>query len=205
VDRLDETSSLHLVDNLLLRLGLLDQIGVSTGGSDETERNRTRSVSGRIERGSEKKDDALLDVLNLILLLLVSLHLVGVVLLLSSDVGRVVTTIGQELSAHGQIENVGADGIHEILRVGSEDENLRVLSEVSFKPHDSLEICENIAKQNVSISSTSISEIPQRLTQMIGRFVEKKQVRSNSKSLGERNTHPPSSGHILGSPLHHLG
>ena len=34
-DLFDQTGSLHLVDNLLLRLGLLDQVGVGTGGRDE--------------------------------------------------------------------------------------------------------------------------------------------------------------------------
>lgn len=107
-------------------------------------------ISFRANRGESEKDDSLLDVLDLILLLLVSLHLVGFVLLLGPDVGRVVTTVSQELSAHGQIEDVGADGIHEILRVGSEDENLGVLCEVSFKPYDSLEICEEEWGLNVS-------------------------------------------------------
>jgi hypothetical protein len=34
---LHKTGSLHLVDNLLLRLGLFDEIGVSTGRGDESE------------------------------------------------------------------------------------------------------------------------------------------------------------------------
>lgn len=38
LDFLDETSCLHLVDDLLLGLGLLDEIGVRSGGSDESEK-----------------------------------------------------------------------------------------------------------------------------------------------------------------------
>ena len=57
---LDETSSLHLVDNLLLRLGLLDQIGVGTGGSDETERNEIESVSELIEEEAKRTTHSLM-------------------------------------------------------------------------------------------------------------------------------------------------
>jgi len=62
VDGLDEAIGLHLVENLLARLGLTHQVGVGTGGSDE-----------------------LLDVLDFVLLLLVCLLLVD--LLLGSGLG----------------------------------------------------------------------------------------------------------------------
>lgn len=85
-DLLDETGSLHLVDDLLFGLGLLDQVGVGSCGSDE-----------------------LLDVGNLLLLLGVGLHLVGLVFGPGSDVGRVVTSVVNHLLLDGEVHDVGAD------------------------------------------------------------------------------------------------
>ncbi len=70
----------------------------------------------------------------------VSLHLVGLVLLLGSDVGGVVTTVGQELLLRGQIENVVSDGVHEIGRVRGEDENVVVGGKVSLEPNDGFQV-----------------------------------------------------------------
>lgn len=56
-----------------------------------------------------KRGNSLLDVLDLILLLLVGLHLVGLVLGLGTDVCRVVTSVREELLLEGQVEDVGAD------------------------------------------------------------------------------------------------
>lgn len=70
LDGLDETICLHLVENLLARLGLSDQVGVCTGGSNE-----------------------LLDVLDLVLLLLVGLGLVDLLLGAGLVVRVVVTSV----------------------------------------------------------------------------------------------------------------
>lgn len=40
--------------------------------------------------------------------------------------------------------------------------------------------------------------------QMIGRFVEHQQCRFNEQSTGERNTHAPTSGEFVRSPVLHL-
>jgi len=79
-----------------------------------------------------------------ILLLGVGLHLVGLVFGLGSLVGcfaevsihvlqtengkrtRVVTTVVDELLVQGEIHNVGTDGVHEILRMRSDDKNMVV-------------------------------------------------------------------------------
>jgi hypothetical protein len=116
-DGLDEAGGLHLVDNLLLRLGLLDQVGVRTGTGDE-----------------------LLDVLDLVLLLGVRLHLVRLVLRLRAHVRRVVAAVVHELLVVRQVHDVGADRVHEVGRVRREDENVVVRREVRLEPHDGLEV-----------------------------------------------------------------
>lgn len=117
LDLLDETSSLHLVDDLLLGLGLLDQVGVGTGTGDE-----------------------LLDVCDFLLLLVVCLHLVDLVLLLGTDVGGVVTTVVHELLLLCQVHHVGADSVHEVGRVRGENKNVVVGGKVSLEPDDGSEI-----------------------------------------------------------------
>jgi len=60
---------------------------------------------------------------NLVLLLSVGLHLVDVVLGLGSNVSRVVSSVVDELLLHGEVHDVGADGVHEILGVGGLNSN----------------------------------------------------------------------------------
>ena len=105
VDSLDQTGSLHLVDNLLLGLGLLNQVGVGTGGSNEL------CLSAPVLRGRGRPT---LDVGNLLLLLGVCLHLVDLVFGLGSDVGRVITTVVLHLLPDRQVHDVGADLVHEV-------------------------------------------------------------------------------------------
>lgn len=57
----------------------------------------------------------LLDVRNFVLLLLVCLHLVDLVLLLGSNVCRIVTTVVDELFLGRQIHDVRTDRVHEVL------------------------------------------------------------------------------------------
>ena len=66
LDLLDQTRRLHLVDDLLLRFRLLDEVGVRTSRRNE-----------------------FLDVRDFLLLLVVRLHLVDLVLGLRLDVGAV--------------------------------------------------------------------------------------------------------------------
>ena len=150
LDRLDEPISLHLVKNLLARLGLPDQIGVCTGRSDE-----------------------LLDVLDLVLLLLVRLGLVDLLLAAGLVVRVVVTTIVQEL-LHAHVDHVCAHTVQEIHRVGDQDEGAVPLLHVLLQPHTGLQV------------------------QMGGGVIEQQQRRLDEQSLGEGDTHTPSTGHILG-------
>jgi hypothetical protein len=82
---------------------------------------------------------------NLILLLGVSLHLVGLVLGLGSDVGRVVSSVVGELLLMGQVHDVGADRVHKVLRVRGlefiQDKEIARVSEptLPFSPHDNRE------------------------------------------------------------------
>ena len=67
-------------------------------------------VSDRFRsRAGCRRRAVLLDVLDLVLLLRVRLHLVGLVLGPGSDVGGVVSSVGVELSSRGEIHDVGAD------------------------------------------------------------------------------------------------
>lgn len=72
-------------------------------------------------------------------------------------------------------------GVHEVLGVGGDDENVAVGREVRLKPHDGLEI------------------------QVVRGLVEEKEMGADSEGLGEGDTHPPSSRHVLGGLGHHLG
>ena len=58
-----------------------------------------------------------LDMGDLLLLLGVRFHLVDLVFTLGSDIGRVVTTIVDELFSYGEIHHVGTDFVHKVGRV----------------------------------------------------------------------------------------
>ena len=98
------------------------------------------------------------------LLLGVGLHLIRLILILCSDVSlrkgasksafwRInggkswrlertgeVTTIEGKLLVEGQLNHVGTDFVHKVLRVGSDDEDVVVGGEVGFKPYDGFQI-----------------------------------------------------------------
>ena len=82
----------------------------------------------------------LLDVGDFVLLLLVRLHLVHLVFLLRPDVDRVITTIVHQLLLHRQVHDVRADGIHEILRMTRQDQDMVVRAQVRREPNDSSQI-----------------------------------------------------------------
>lgn len=116
MDGLDETIGLHLVENLLARLGLTHQVGISTSGGNE-----------------------LLDVLDFFLLLGVGLHLIGLLLATGLVVRIVVTTVVQELLAT-HIEHGGADTVQEIHGVRNQDQSTIPLLQVLLQPHTSFQI-----------------------------------------------------------------
>ena len=112
-----KTSSLHLVDNLLLRLGLLNQVSISTSTCNE-----------------------LLDVGNFFLLLVVCFHLVHFVLRLCSHIRRVVTTIRNELLLDRQVNNVCANVVHKVCTVRCKHENMVVGRQVRLQPYDGFQV-----------------------------------------------------------------
>ncbi len=59
--------------------------------------------------------------LNLILLFLIRLHLIDLVLAFGSDVSGVVSSVVNKLLSDSKIHDVCTNGVHEILRVRSED------------------------------------------------------------------------------------
>lgn len=113
---LDETIGLHLVENLLARLGLTDQVGIGTSTGNE-----------------------LLDVDDFLLLLVVGLHLVRVVFGAGLGVRVVVTTIVLELLLT-HVNHVCADTVDKVHGVGNENEGALPLLEILFQPHAGLEI-----------------------------------------------------------------
>src|SRR5699024_9348211 len=117
---------LHLIKNLLARLGLTDQVCICTSRGDE-----------------------LLDVNNFFLLLVVGLHLVGLLFGPSLVVRVVVTTVVQEL-LHTHVNHVGADTVQEVHGVGNEDQSTVPFLHVFFQPHTGLKIqmsCGVVQKQ----------------------------------------------------------
>jgi hypothetical protein len=114
---LSETTLLDLLENLLLRLGLSGELG---GTGTETA-------------------NIFLNVTDLLLLPGVLLALVFVLLGTGCNVLVVVTTIVVELATL-KVNNVGADTIQEILRVGDEDKDAVVGLQVLLEPDASLEI-----------------------------------------------------------------
>ena len=129
----DQSRSLHLVDNFLLRLGLLDEVGVGTSGSDE-------SVVYQYKIGKKRLDHVLLDVRDFLLLLVVRLHLIDLVLTLGPDIGGIVTSVVHHLFLGREIHDVRADAVHEILRMRGDDEDMVVRREVCFQPDDGAKI-----------------------------------------------------------------
>mmetsp|Transcript_6945 Transcript_6945/g.24298 ORF Transcript_6945/g.24298 Transcript_6945/m.24298 type:complete len:428 (-) Transcript_6945:805-2088(-) len=114
---LGESSLHHLVNNLLLRLSLLHQIGICTTGCDE-----------------------FFQVLDVRLLLLIALHLIDIILPLCLDKRIVVSSVVDELSLRRQVNDVGANSIQEIFRVRDKNKNSRILCQVALQPAAGLHI-----------------------------------------------------------------
>ena len=122
----------------------------------------------------------LLDVGDFLLLLVVGLHLIDLVLGLGTDVGRVVTTVVDELLLRRQVHDIRADAVHEVLRVRGDHQDVVVHRQVRLQPHDSLEI------------------------QVVRWLVDQEEVRLDEQCTRERDTHPPTTGHVLRGAVHHL-
>lgn len=126
-------------------------------------------------------NDLLFDVSNLVLLFSIRFHLVDLVLGLCADVGGVVTGIVDHLLFYSEIHDVCADGVHEILGVGGDDEDVVVGGEVSFEPDDGAEI------------------------EMIGGLVEEEEMGLDEERAGEGDAHAPTTGHVFCGLFHHGG
>mmetsp|Transcript_38342 Transcript_38342/g.90937 ORF Transcript_38342/g.90937 Transcript_38342/m.90937 type:complete len:555 (-) Transcript_38342:297-1961(-) len=114
--RRGEALRVHLVQDLLLRLGLLHEVGVGPARGDE-----------------------LLDVLDVLLLLLVLLLLDDVVLGDRLLEGVVVAGVVVQLLL-GEPYGVRADAVEEVLAVRDDDEALVVVLQVLLEPHARLEV-----------------------------------------------------------------
>ena len=114
----------------------------------------------------------LLDVLDLILLLLVGLGLVDLLLSTSLVVCVVVPSVVEEFLLT-QVNHVCADTVQEVHGVGHENQSALPLLHVLLKPHTSLQV------------------------QMGSGVVEQQEGRLDEQRLGERDTHTPSTGHVL--------
>mmetsp|Transcript_2154 Transcript_2154/g.6231 ORF Transcript_2154/g.6231 Transcript_2154/m.6231 type:complete len:639 (-) Transcript_2154:12-1928(-) len=145
----------HLVNDLLLGLGLLAHVGVGAAGRDE-----------------------LLDVLDVRLLLLVALHLVGLVLLARAHEDLVVAAVVLELALVGEVHDVGADAVEEVLRVGDDQQALVVGGEVVLEPHAGAQV------------------------QVVGGLVQEQDGRGDEERLGEGHAHAPAARHVLCHLVH---
>jgi hypothetical protein len=114
----------------------------------------------------------LLDVLDLVLLLLVRLGLVDLLLIAGLVVCVVVTSVVEEL-LHAHVDHVGAHAVQEIHGMRDEDQGAGPLLHVLLEPHAGLEI------------------------QMGSGVVEQQQRGLNEEGLAKRDTHTPSTGHVL--------
>lgn len=123
---------------------------------------------------------SLFNMRDLLLLLVIRLHLVHLVFLFGLDVCGVITCIVDQLLLHGKVHDVGTDGIEEILRVGSDDENVIIGGKIGLEPDDGAEI------------------------EMVRGFIQKEKVWFDKEGPSESYTHPPTTGHILGRLLHHF-
>mmetsp|Transcript_53856 Transcript_53856/g.131662 ORF Transcript_53856/g.131662 Transcript_53856/m.131662 type:complete len:288 (+) Transcript_53856:923-1786(+) len=108
------------------------------------------------------------------LLLLVPLHLVDLVVVLRLDVGVVVARVVGELALGGQVDHVGAHAVEEILRVGHEHEDARVVGELVLQPDARLHV------------------------EMVGGLVEEKHGRLRQERPAQSDTHAPTPRKILG-------
>lgn len=117
--------------------------------------------------------------LDLVLLFLVCLHLVDLVLALGTDVRGVVTGVVDQFLLVGQVHDVCTYRVHEILRMRGDDEDVVVGGEVRLEPDDGAEI------------------------EMVRRLVEQEQMRLDEQCARKRDTHTPSSRHVLCRLLHH--
>ena len=75
-----------------------------------------------------------------LLLFMIRLHLVHLVLALRPHIRRVITRVVHKLLLLRQIHDVGAHAVHEVLRVGGDDEDVVVRREVGFKPHNGSQV-----------------------------------------------------------------
>lgn len=77
---------------------------------------------------------------NFLLLFCVCFHLVYLVLLSCFNIGRIITGVVGKLLLQSEIHDIRANGVHEILRMGGDDEDMVISRKVSFQPNDGAEV-----------------------------------------------------------------
>lgn len=117
---------------------------------------------------------------DLLLLLMIRLHLIYLVFGFCSDICRVITTIVHELLLHCQIHDVRTDGVHEILGMRREDEDMVVCGEIRLEPDDRSEI------------------------EMVSRLIKEEKMRLDEECASEGDTHTPPTTHVFRRTLHHF-
>ena len=122
--------------------------------------------------------DELLQVLDISLLFVVLLLLNNVVFFNSLDESIVVTGVVRQLLLR-QPDDVRAHTVQEVLRVRNNDQALLVLTQVMLEPHARFEI------------------------QVVRRFIQKQKSRLRKQSLRERDSHTPTTRHVLRRTMNH--
>mmetsp|Transcript_29416 Transcript_29416/g.87303 ORF Transcript_29416/g.87303 Transcript_29416/m.87303 type:complete len:335 (-) Transcript_29416:133-1137(-) len=117
--------------------------------------------------------------LDVVLLLLPLRELILLGLRAGLPVRRVVSAPRDEGALLRELHDVRADAVHEVLRVGREQQGVGVLGEVLLQPHAGAQI------------------------QVVRRLVEDQQHGLHEEGLREGHAHPPASGHVLGVLVHH--
>ena len=130
---------------------------------------------------------------NFFLLLGVGLHLVDLVFGLCSDIGRVVTTVVDHLLLGGQVHDVGTNFIHEIGGVRGKDLPLGLSNHLKSQSYEDV-----VVSGQVGLEPDDGSQI-----QMRGGLVKKQNVWLDEKGSGKRDTHSPTTRHVLGGLSHH--
>ena len=156
-DALGEAAVDHLAQRLLLGLRLARQLG----------------------RAVTEARDVVLHVGDLVLLPLVALGLVGLELDARLNV-RVVVAREVLERLLGQVDDVGADAVEEVLRVRDEHERALVVLQLLLEPHGRLEV------------------------QVVGRLVEQQQRRTEIEGARERDAHAPAAAEVAALLLLHL-
>mmetsp|Transcript_105600 Transcript_105600/g.275742 ORF Transcript_105600/g.275742 Transcript_105600/m.275742 type:complete len:339 (-) Transcript_105600:18-1034(-) len=117
---------------------------------------------------------------NVVLLLLVLRHLILLKFCARLVILIVVPSPGHQRALLGKLHDVSAHAVHEVLRMGREQQSVWIGFQVLLQPD---------ARSQV---------------QVVGGLIQQQQGRLDEQSLGQRHAHAPTAGHVLGVLVHHL-